>query len=87
MSYTVLAMCRCKSAVKSDYAVSLKSVTFVIFLFLVIENCKSALPEKTDDNPLLVLPSCPDTPARLSHEMEAADGCTKADSVHFCQQC
>ncbi len=32
-----------------DYAESLKLITFVVFLFLVIENCKSALSEKTDN--------------------------------------
>lgn len=30
-----------------DYADSLKLITFVVFLLWVIENCKSALPEKS----------------------------------------
>ena len=33
----------------SDYADSLKMITFLVFLFQIIENCKSALSKKMDN--------------------------------------
>lgn len=33
----------------SDYAESVKFITFVVFLFQIIENCKAALYEKMDN--------------------------------------
>ncbi len=33
----------------NDYAESLRLLSFVVFLFQFIKNCKSALPEKMDN--------------------------------------
>ncbi len=48
MSYTAFIKSRCSSAFLNDRAESLKLITFVVFLFQIIENCKLALSEKMD---------------------------------------
>ena len=48
MTYTAQVTCTCSSTL-CDYAESLKLVILVVFLFQVIENCKSALSEKMDE--------------------------------------
>ncbi len=56
MSYAALITHTCSSIFLWGW--SLKKTTFVVFLFQVIENCKSPLSEKTDINLCAVVPLC-----------------------------